>query len=73
MRLEVWDESSGGVELIFYKAAVMEASFMASREREREVCFAGFGHSEGWASDMARWRKRVRDSGMRRGIDTESC
>ncbi len=59
MRLEVWDESSGGVELIFYKAGVVEASFMASRERE--VCFAGFGHSEGWASDMARWRKRDRD------------
>ncbi len=37
MRLEVWDGSPGGVELIFYKAAVMEASFMASRERERFV------------------------------------
>lgn len=60
--MEVWDGSSGGVELIFYKAAVMEASFMAEREREREVCFAGFGHSEGWASDMAEKGSRFRDA-----------
>lgn len=31
-------------------------------EREREVCFAGFGHSEGWASDMAEKGSRFRDA-----------